>query len=123
MALDGTIRTATMILQRWLSNTNCSLQPQVFLSSYVFACKASFEAHSYCVCRAAVPYNGHYYQIAPTRASFADDNIQASQMSYDGYLGYLAAVSSQDKFNFVVKVLGARNVWLASTDINKKACG
>jgi hypothetical protein len=41
-------------------------------------------------------------------------------MSYNGHLGYLAAVSSQDEFNFVVKVLGARDVWLTSTDIQQK---
>ncbi len=84
----------------------------------MFACKASFKAHSYRVCRAAVPYNGHYYQIAPTRVSFADAIRQASQLSYNGHLWYLAAVSRTN--SIIVKVLGARNVWLASKDIQQE---
>ncbi len=62
-------------------------------------------------------FNNHYYQIAPAQATFANAITQASQMSYNGQLGYLAAVSSRAEFDFIDKVLGARNVWLAATDI------
>ena len=65
-------------------------------------------------------YNGHYYQIAPVQDTFADAIAQASQMSFNGQLGYLAAVSSQDEYNFIDKTLGARNVWLAATDIQQE---
>jgi hypothetical protein len=62
-------------------------------------------------------FSNHYYQIAPAQAIFADAISQASQMSFNGQLGYLAAVSSRAEFDFIDKVLGARNVWLAATDI------
>ena len=106
---------AAVVVEYELQSATTSSCPRKCLQNI-----SSFKAHSYRVCRAAVPYNGHYYQIAPTRASFVNAIIQASQMSYNGYLGYLAAVSSQDELNFVVKVLGARNVWLASTDIQQE---
>ncbi len=62
-------------------------------------------------------FNGHYYQIGSTKATFADSVILASQRSYRGQFGYLAAVSSQAEYDFIVNILGARNVWLGSTDI------
>jgi hypothetical protein len=62
-------------------------------------------------------FNGHYYQIGSTKATFADSVVLASQRSYRGQFGYLAAVSSQAEYDFVTKTLGARNVWLGATDI------
>jgi hypothetical protein len=69
---------------------------------------------------AAMLFNGHYYQIGPAKATFANALTQASQMSYNGQLGYLAAVSSLDEYNFIDKVLDVHNVWLAATDIQQE---
>jgi hypothetical protein len=67
----------------------------------------------------AVLFNNHFYQIAPAQATFASAITQASQSLYNGQFGYLAAVSSQDEYNFIDETLGARNVWLGATDIQQ----
>ncbi len=44
----------------------------------------------------------------------------AAGASYFGQLGYLAVVSDQAELDFLEKVLGARNAWLALTDIQQE---
>jgi hypothetical protein len=72
------------------------------------------------VLSAAVLFNGHHYQVGSTKAAFADALVLASQTYYKGQLGHLATVSSRAEYDFIAKTLGARNAWLAATDVRQE---
>lgn len=57
-------------------------------------------------CAAPIEWGGHYYAVISSGGTWAQAETAAASLSYNGYIGHLATINSEDEFTFLKTMPG-----------------